>query len=274
VSDSTPSAPFERSLALRQVVGWSVPAIALAGLFIVPLLGSFGGGFAGIVVTALVGLLVGFAAEVHGRLHPNFSAVGDRFGYTLWILPDLLAVALGLALVFFQSGDSLIQRGLPLLGAILCGLALVAQDREIDASHDTTGWPRLVLSLLTYVAAFALFTMIYQTKERSIITATSTAILAGLLSVAMLRSTPSPRQRTLLYAGAIGLLAGEVTWALNYWVVLALVGGAVLLLLFYVLVGVVEGVLTGELTRRVLIEYSSVGLLGFLLILSTGPWRP
>ncbi len=256
------------------MVGWSVPAIALAGLFIVPLVGGFGGGLAGIVITAVVGLLVGFAAEVHGRLHPGFGAVGDRFGYTLWILPDLLAVAIGLALVFFQSSDALIQRGLPVVGAILCGLALIAQDREVGASDDSTGWPRLLLSLLTYVAAFALFTLIYQTKERSIITATSTAVLAGLLSLVMLRATPSPRQRTLLYAAAIGLLAGEVTWALNYWVVLALVGGAVLLLLFYVLVGVVEGVLSGELTRRLLIEYSSVGLLGFLLILSTGPWRP
>ena len=100
------------------------------------------------------------------------------------------------------------------------------------------------------------------------------ATLAGLLSLVMLRGAPAARKRTALYAALIGLASGEVTWALNYWVVLALVGGAVLLLLFYVLVGVVEGILHGELSRRLLIEYSSVGLLGFLLILSTGPWRP
>jgi hypothetical protein len=255
---------------LRQVVGWGAPAIALSGLFMVPMLG----GLFGIALAAVVGLLVGFAAEAHARLHPDFDAVHDRLGYTLWILPGLLAVATGLALVFFQTGDPLIQRGLPLVGAALCGLALFAQDRELGQIDEPTGWPRLLLSLLTYVAAFALFTLVYQTKERSLVTASSTAILAFLLSLVMLRGTPSPRARTLLYAGMIGLLAGEVTWALNYWVVLALVGGAVLLLLFYVLVGVVEGILNGELTRRLLIEYSSVGLLGFLLILSTGPWRP
>ena len=70
------------------------------------------------------------------------------------------------------------------------------------------------------------------------------------------------------------MAAGEVTWALNYWVVRELVGGAVLLLLFYVLAGLNEVILRGELTRRLLVEYVGVGVVGFLLILSTGPWRP
>jgi len=255
---------------LRQVLGWSAPAVALAGLYVVQLVG----GLIGIVLAAFVGLVVGFAAELHGRLHPGFGVVGHRLGFTLWVLPDLLAVAVGLALVFFQGGDPLIVRGLPLVGAILCGLALLTQDREISEPDESGGWARLLLSLLTYVAAFVLFTLIYQTKERSLVTATSTAAVAALLSLVLLRGTPSPRRRAVLYSGLIGLATAEVTWALNYWVVLAFVGGAVLLLLFYVLVGLVDGILTGELSRRLVIEYSGVGLLGLLLILSTGPWRP
>ena len=254
---------------LRHLIGWSVPAVALVGLFAVQLVP----GLLGVLLALVVGVLVGVAAELHGRLHPLFSSVAERFGLTLWILPGLLAVAAGLALNSAQGADPSILRALPLVGAALCGLALLAQEREIG-SDESAGWPRLLLSLLTYVAAFALFTMVYQTKVRSLITATSMAGLAALLSLIMLRSTPSPRKRALLYAGLIGLVTGEVTWALNYWVVLALVGGAVLLLMFYVLVGLVEGILHGELSRRLLIEYSSVGLLGFLLILSTGPWRP
>lgn len=254
---------------LRQVVGWSVPALALVGLFMIQL----APGPVGIVVSAVVGLVVGFGAELHGRLHPRFATVGDRFGFTLWILPDLLAVTTGLALVFLQ-GDQLLARGLPVAGALLCGLAVLIQDREISVQDEPTGWPKLILSLLTYVAAFALFTMIYQTKERSLVTATSIAALAALLSMVMLRSAPSLRKRTLLYAAVVGLAAGEVTWALNYWVVLPYVGGAVLLLIFYVLIGLVDGILNEELSRRLILEYSGVGLLGFLLILSTGPWRP
>ena len=264
---------------LRQVVGWGAPAIALVGLFAVqlvsgPAIGASATALIGAALTVVVGAAVGILAEAHGRAHPDFDVIRARFALTLWILPTLLVIAVGLVMVFLQGVDPVLARTLPLVGAAFCGLAVLAQDREIAISDDAGGWPKLLLSLLTYVAAFTLFTMIYQTKERSLVTATSMAVLAALLSLAMLRSAPAPRKRTMLYAGLIGLAAGEVTWALNYWVVLALVGGAVLLLLFYVLVGVAEGILAGELTRRLLIEYSSVGLLGFLLILSTGPWRP
>ena len=65
-----------------------------------------------------------------------------------------------------------------------------------------------------------------------------------------------------------------MTWALNYWVVRELVGGAVLLLLYYVIVGLIEIVLRAELNRRLLAEYIAVGIVGFLFILSTAPWRP
>ena len=255
---------------LRQLVGWSAPAIALAGLYVVQFLG----GPLAIGLVALVGLLVGVAAELQGRLHPAWDALSRRLGYTLWVLPSLLVVAVGLTSIALQGSEPVVLRALPIVGAALCGLAVLAQDREAGVADEPTGWPRLLLSLLTYVAAFVLFTLIYQTRERSLVTATSTAALAALLSVVLLRSAPSPRKRVLLYAALIGLAAGEVTWALNYWVVLALVGGAVLLLMFYVLVGVVEGILNDELSRRLVVEYSAVGLLGFLLILSTGPWRP
>jgi hypothetical protein len=52
------------------------------------------------------------------------------------------------------------------------------------------------------------------------------------------------------------------------------VGGAALLLIYYVTVGLIEIVLRGELNRRLLAEYVGVGIVGFLLILSTAPWRP
>ena len=64
---------------LRQVVGWSAPAVALVGLFAI----QFFPGLIGVILAALVGLVVGFAAEGHGRLHPPFGTVRDRLGYTL-----------------------------------------------------------------------------------------------------------------------------------------------------------------------------------------------
>ncbi|MFN8522907.1 MAG: hypothetical protein U0821_07335 [Chloroflexota bacterium] len=255
---------------LRHVVGWSGPVIALIALFLVSVVAGPGG----IVISAVGGLLVGVAAELHARLGPSFGGVANRLGFTLWVLPDLLVLTVGLALVFFPGLDPTVVQVLPLVGAVLVGLVVLAQDREAQAHQELGGWPRLVLGVMTYLAAFGLFTLIYQTRERSLVTATSTALISVMLATVLLRSTTAGRSRTVLYAAIVGLSAGEMVWALNYWVVIAATGGAVLLVFFYVFVGVADGILNRELNGRLLIEYVGVGLLGFLLTLSTAPWRP
>jgi hypothetical protein len=262
---------------LRHVVGWSGPVIALAGLFVVQFVALALGPLAGVGLVLAVALAVGAAAELHGRQHPRFPMTAGRIGLTLWILPALVALTVGLGIVAWQPDDVLLARGLPIVGALLAGLAVLAQDRELERADEYGeggAWARQLLSLLTYLTAFGAFTLIYQTKERSLVTATATALVAGLLSLVLLRGAAAPRARTLLYAALTAVAAGQVTWALNYWVVRELVGGAVLLLLFYVLVGLNEVILRGDLTRRLLAEYVAVGTIGFLLILSTGPWRP
>lgn len=264
----------------RQIVAWTTPAVALVALFVIQFAArqeDVLGFWTGVFIVWLVGLGVGAAAEYHGRLHPAFGRVRERLEFTLWILPALLTWAAGLALVLWRPDDLILARGLPLLGALLVGLSVFAQDREIAVSEDAgepVALPKQLLSLLTYLAAFGLFTLVYQIKERSLISATTTALVAGLLSFVLLRGTGALRQRTILYATLIGVSLGEVTWALNYWVVRELVGGAVLLLIYYVMVGLIEIVLRAELNRRLLAEYLGVGIVGFLFILSTAPWRP
>ena len=262
---------------LRHVVGWSAPAIALVGLFVAQLVALALGPLIGLALVLAIGLATGVAAEIHARLHVAFLSAADRSACTLWILPALIVHTVGLGIVAWQPDDAVLASALPVVGAALAGLAVFAQDRELDRSGDDGEagvWAKQLLSLLTYLTAFGAFTIIYQTKERSLVTATAVAVVAGLLSLVLLRSAEAPRRRTVLYALLTALAAGEVTWALNYWVVRELIGGAVLLLLFYVIVGLNEVILRGELTRRLLAEYVGVGIVGFLLILSTGPWRP
>ena len=265
---------------LRQVVGWGTPVAALLALFVIQFAArreEVLGFWVGAILVMLIGVGIGAVAEYHARLHPVYRRVEDRLSYTLWILPGLLIWAAGLALVLWRPDDLFLARGLPLFGALLVGLAIFAQDREIasaDEAVEPSTLPKQLLSLLTYLAAFGLFTLVYQIKERSLISATTTAFVAAVLSLVLLRGAGAARQRTLLYAALIGVALGEVTWALNYWVVRELVGGAVLLLIYYVLVGLIEIVLRGELSRRLLFEYMGVGIVGFLFILSTAPWRP
>ena len=58
----------------------------------------------------------------------------------------------------------------------------------------------------------------------------------------------TPRARVaLVYGGIVGLVLGEVTWALNYWVLPGLTGGLLLLLIFYLLIGIAQHVYRGVL---------------------------
>ncbi|MFN0070128.1 MAG: hypothetical protein ACKVVP_01395 [Chloroflexota bacterium] len=218
-----------------------------------------------IVLSAVVGAL----AELSGRFMLGWDDVKSRLGWTLWILPAAATLAAALAVVQL---DPRLARVVPVVGAIVVGAVIVLQRIEVENRPTGSGY-RVVFHILAYLTAFVLFTLIYQTKERGLITGTGIAAASGLLAMALLREVSNERRRTLLFACLIGLVAGEITWAANYWVVLALVGGALLLLVFYLLIGISQAILARSLDRRVLVEYMLFGLIGFAIIFSTGPWR-
>jgi hypothetical protein len=54
---------------------------------------------------------------------------------------------------------------------------------------------------------------------------------------------------------------------MNYWRIQGVTGGLLLLLGFYVAAGLANQQLQGRLTRRVLIEYAIVALVGLVILL-------
>jgi hypothetical protein len=76
----------------------------------------------------------------------------------------------------------------------------------------------------------------------------------------------------LVYSGVVGVLLGELTWALNYWPLLpGLTGGLILLLSFYLAVGIALQGLQGRLNRRVLVEFGVFAAAAVLLIVFLRP---
>ncbi|RIK41773.1 MAG: hypothetical protein DCC57_18720, partial [Chloroflexi bacterium] len=55
------------------------------------------------------------------------------------------------------------------------------------------------------------------------------------------------------------------------WVLPGLTGGLLLLLIFYLLVGIAQQGLQGQLTRRVLLEFGVFGVVALALIAAVGP---
>ncbi len=79
-------------------------------------------------------------------------------------------------------------------------------------------------------------------------------------------AVPPSWGRTLAYAAVTGLGVGEVTWALNYWPLNGLQGGAFLLAVYYVTTGILTYALHARLTARVALEYGLLALAGLGVI--------
>jgi hypothetical protein len=124
---------------------------------------------------------------------------------------------------------------------------------------------------LAYGSALLLFLFVYQMRTRSLLSGTLVAFTAMLLAVEILRTVTEGPSIALTYGGIVGLVLGQVTWALNYWRLPGLTGGLLLLLAFYLLVGIAQQGLQGRLNRRVLLEFGIFALVALILIALVGP---
>lgn len=217
-------------------------------------------------------LLVGLSCagtEAVMRTHPVVRHRIIHHTFPTWILPGLTTLALAL---FLPRSPSLFYWlvGLGIGGSVLAWLVLTHY-RLLDRQAKPTAVTRVGRGLVAHLLALVFFTSIYQTRMRSLITATSITLIAGLISLSILSDEAEPLGKSALYSGLIGLLLGETTWALNYWRANVLTVGVLLMLLFYVLVGITREHMRGELNRRVLVEFLGVAALGMWIVIQLGP---
>jgi MFS family permease len=97
------------------------------------------------------------------------------------------------------------------------------------------------MNIIAHLTAFLLFSVIYGLKVRALYSATAVAIVTALLLLELMSRDAAwhevlhlpvegHRSTIVLLALVGGLIAGELTWGLNYWAALStLVGGAFLL---------------------------------------------
>ena len=91
--------------------------------------------------------------------------------------------------------------------------------------------------------------------------------VASLLALELLRGTEGSPRSVALYAFVAGFVVAQVAWALLLTGLEPLGTSLLLLLLFYLLVGLAWQTLVGRLTRRVVWEFAIVGLGGLAIVL-------
>ncbi len=217
------------------------------------------------LLTALmVGLVcTGTNLILHG--HPYLEKAAGRPIYISWILPGMMT-GLSAYLLAQVTAWPLWIGGLLVTGV---GISLVITAEYTAVSPQDPGYPtaRLALNMLTYLLAFILFALIYRTRSRSLVTATLMLMTSTLLALDLLSVADAEFQQVGLFAGLVGLIVGQSTWALNYWQISAWASGLFLLLIFYVVTNVAHQYLLERLSLSVLAEFAVVAVIVLLLAL-------
>jgi len=214
--------------------------------------------------------LVAAGVDALVRTHPNMHDRSLAYTATFWVLSCVIV----LAAQFLLRDLNIIAVQLILVGLVGITLTVVigAQYLTIEPSDWRFRNARLVLNVVVYVTALFLFVTVYASRVRSIVSATGILIVSGMLALDLFRIPPNRASRIWLYAGLVALTMSQLTWGLNYVRIDARVGGAFLLLVFYLLTGIIQQYLWRRLTPRILMEYSVVGLVGMILVSGIARW--
>lgn len=210
-------------------------------------------------------VLMGLGTDGIIRAHPqgNFHSVADTAPHLF--VPVLFTLSAGLFLEDVVLG----YWALPaVLGAgVLMAAALYAEHVSVDL-HDTA-YPgaRFVLNLVTYLAAFGFYSVVYGFDVDLLPAMLSVGLVSMLLAVEVFRDVEADPIRALVFAAVIGVILGEARWVLYFVPLEGFLAAVFLLLAFYLTTGVISHYLTEHLTPTVLLEFALVTAAGLTIVI-------
>ncbi len=211
----------------------------------------------------LAGLVMAGTGNVV-RSHPRLPDQRLTYLATFWMLPGLVVI---LATQTLGLAPNTVAWVIGLIGlGVLLWFTILSQYHQVYPGLPPMHWSRLWQQIVGFGLALLMFVVIYYTRTRSALSATGVLLVGGMAALALLRQRPQAITKTWLFAAIIGVCLGQITWALNYWRMGALQAGLLLLVIFYVLVGLAQQQIFGTLSRRALWEFGAVSLVGLILI--------
>jgi hypothetical protein len=216
------------------------------------------------LVALLLGGLAMAGADAVMRLQPALPTRRLSYLATFWMLPGLL-IFLATQTLGLAPHAVAWAIGLVIVGLLLWLTIMAEFWQATQAATRRHRWASVWQQVIGYTMALLFFIIIYRTRSRSAVSATGIMLVSGMIALALLRQRRHVT-KIWLFAFIIGLSLGQITWALNYWRIDALTGGLLLLLIFYVLVGLAQQRLLGKLSRRALWEFGSVAVVALIVI--------
>ncbi len=242
---------------LRARLGGDLPTITVSWLLIASLV---------VIISAGADLLARAHPQMQTRALPtlNLGAVSLELAPGFWVLPSFSVIS---SFAFFRLFSGSLQGSAFAIALVAAGgllfAVLVCQHYALDRNPTVSRQARLALQVIAYLIAFGCFSAIYNAKLRTLYSASLIGTSAALLGYELLRWTRA--RNPALLGLLIGVALGEVTWALNYWAAPFLLGGALMLVIFYIATSLLQHQAEGSLERRLLVEYA---LLGSVLLIA------
>lgn len=242
---------------------WRLPLIVLDSPLTLELTGVW-------VVAGTLGVLVCAGTDVLVRLDPKWAAAPLAETAPFWILPGLIAVVATLLTAKLVPGTALwwLTLGGVALGIGGVGWMLLAR---LEGTSPRSTWVDFLLTVASYGLALVVFTAVYAARVRTALSGSAIGIAATLLAVWLFSDAEPLGRRTIAFSGVVGLAMLVATWVLNHRSLPAVVGGALLLLPFYVLTSLMRAHQQDRLTWHTLVELAAVAAAVLLLIIGLTP---
>ena len=182
---------------------------------------------------------------------------------TAWTVPAV-ATASAILLVATYHNRAMLFVG-PLIAFLGTAGALLSRDLLDEADAQSSRVAATIHTLVVHAVAFVALSALYLNKLDTWIFAPLAGLVGGILILETLERGGTMPPRRVVYAILGGFVVGQCAVPLNWWLSYGWTGGAVLLVVFYVVAGLMLTYAQRTALRtRDLIEF---GGLGFALLL-------
>ncbi len=202
--------------------------------------------------------LAGLGADGIVRTHPRarFQRLDDTALFLF--VPVLFALSAGLFLEEVAEGYWSLAGGFASLPAFW--MILWAEYESVDRRSDRYHRTRLWLNVATYFIAFLFFATVFDFELSLVEASFAAGVVSLLLGIEVLREEALDTSRTILYAGAIGLLLAEAAWSTDFLPLEGWSAAFFLLAAFYLMTGMMHHYLANRLNTATALEFGAVAL--------------
>lgn len=215
----------------------------------------------------LTAALVALAVDGIVRSHPTWESEG-QFNSVLYVLLPALAT-LGAGYFVDDAATGYARLGLGLGAGVAVGLVAFGEYHTVDALSRRYGSMRLILAIVTYLTAFALYTVIFSRDLQLPLAGLLVGLISIALSIELLRESHLTGPSSLLVGLAIGVSMGELRLVLYFFALDGLLAGALLIIGFYLATGLVHHLLDHDLELGTAAEYLLVAAVGTAAVVFT-----